>query len=152
MTINILLEPPPPPPPSLRHFSDAGNSRYLPSTKANMGRNICTLHIEDIVHIFLETLYFGKSFPPCYSQSPLIVVWNLFVMWTLYAITSGLRTLEIACTQKPQRHCTSMNSASGWLFAQKLWSEMFTDWESSSIDEPCPGELLLKRRCGWWEA
>ncbi len=34
------LEPPPP----LRHFSDAGNSCYLPSTKANMGRNICTYH------------------------------------------------------------------------------------------------------------
>jgi hypothetical protein len=48
---------PPPPPPSLRHFSDAGNSCYLEISVPI----ITEVHIDDIVHIFLETLYFGTE-------------------------------------------------------------------------------------------
>ncbi len=42
-----------------------------------------------------------QSFPPCYTQSPLLtdspspLGWNWFVMQTLYAGTSSLRTLKI---------------------------------------------------------
>jgi hypothetical protein len=66
-----------------------------------------------------------KSFPPCYSQSPLLkdllpppLEQKRFetglkckhVVNTLYTEASTLRTLM---PQKPQRNCTFMNSASG---------------------------------------
>ncbi len=45
-----------------------------------------------------------KSFPPCYSQSPLLMVFT--------QETSSLRTLKIMPRNLPQ-NCTFMNSASG---------------------------------------
>jgi hypothetical protein len=65
-----------------------------------------------------------ESFPPCYSQSPLLtnftppphppwakVVWNWFVMSTLYAEISSMRILKIM--PRNFKNFTFMNSSSG---------------------------------------
>jgi hypothetical protein len=67
------------------------------------------------------------SFPPCYSQLPLLTdftspllwakaVWNWFVMYTWYRKPKSENSI-----QKPQRNCTFMNSASRWLCSIPPW-------------------------------
>jgi hypothetical protein len=96
-----------------------------------------------------------KSFPPCYSQSPLPtdftlppwakVVWNWFVMETVYMETSSLRTLQI----KPRNFNEIVRS---WIRLLHLWNWISTFYNSSFLSHSPPPSSPPPPVCHLWHS
>ncbi len=106
-----------------------------------------------------------KSFPPCYSQSPLLTDFTplpppppgksgLKLVCEVNIVYPSLKSENSQETHKPQRNCTFMYSASGGLLQTSTFTDVFGNMVTSTIlsrvfSPLLPNSRLFHRYCLW---